>query len=191
MYISKKLLSKKICIVLVVLLGVLLFSGCNIKEKIGEKIVEGVFEKAVGDEVDLDIDGDEVTYKTEEGEMTFDSENGITFEGEEGKTVIYTDVSEWPEDMAASYLPKIKDAEISYLLNSDKYCMITVDNIDNEKYADYLEKVKDKGYSKDKFESTADDLNMYSGSSEEGVVVTLYYVPSSKSLQLTVEVKTE
>ena len=61
---------KKILICLLTFMLLFLFTGCGSKEKLGEKIAEKVFEEAGGG--DLDIEGDKVTIKGDNGEkVTF------------------------------------------------------------------------------------------------------------------------
>ncbi|HWT76889.1 MAG TPA: hypothetical protein VN258_19485 [Mobilitalea sp.] len=58
----------KLKLVIIAAVLLMLLSGCNLKKKIGESITEGVIEKASDGEVDVDINGDDITYSTDEGE---------------------------------------------------------------------------------------------------------------------------
>ena len=63
---------KKIsCILIIIILSTLL-TGCGARQKMEEKIAEKIIEQAVGD-ADIDIDGDEITIKTEDGDVSFGS----------------------------------------------------------------------------------------------------------------------
>jgi GTP cyclohydrolase I len=54
-------------VLLPILIIAIVATGCNMEEKIGEKIAEELIEKSAGDEVEVNIDGEDVTYTTEDG----------------------------------------------------------------------------------------------------------------------------
>ncbi len=178
---------RKIKLIAIIAATLLLMAGCNLDEKIGESITEGIIEKAVGDDIDLDVDGEDFTYKSEEGEITFDEEEGVTFEGEDGEVVAAGGEYDWPEDQAAKYLPKLDSGKISYIYNSTDSCMLILDEVTKEDYEAYVKAVSDDGYTNEKVESFAEDMSLYSGQTEEGIAVTVCFFNSETSMQINVD----
>jgi hypothetical protein len=72
------------CLVLLVALPLL--AGCGDSETVGERIAEEVAEQAGGEDVDIDVDGDDVTIESKDGDASF-STSGELPEG-------------WPDDLA-------------------------------------------------------------------------------------------
>jgi hypothetical protein len=179
---------RKIKFFAIILAVLLIMVGCNLKEKIGESITEGILDKAVGDDADIDINGGDITFKGEDGEeINFDDENGLTIEGEDGSIVASGGEYDWPKDQAADYLPKFKGGKITYIFNSETSCMLVIEETKKEDYEDYIKEAIDKGYNVDKAESSAEDMLLYSAKSEDGVAFTAYYVDSEGSLTLSVD----
>lgn len=175
---------RKMRVLIIIATMSLLMMGCNLEEKIGENITEGIIEKASGG--DLEVEGDNVTYSTDEGEMKID-EGGLTFEGEDGSVVSAGGEYEWPEDQAAEYIPKFEGGTISYIYNASDSCMLMIDGLKNDNYDDYIKEVMKKGYTEDKVESTAEDMMLYSGTSKDGVSIAVYFIPSEGSMQISVD----
>ncbi|MHB8129830.1 MAG: DUF6591 domain-containing protein [Mobilitalea sp.] len=179
---------RKIKFFAIILAVLLIMAGCNLKEKIGESITEGILDKAVGDDVDIDIDGGDISFKGEDGEeINFDDENGLTIEGEDGSVVASGGEYEWPDGQAADYLPEFKGGKITYIFNSETSCMLMIEETKTEDYEDYVKKAIDKGYNVDKTESSAEDMLLYAAKSEEGVSFTAYYVDSEGALTISVD----
>ncbi len=177
---------KRIGLVVMAVISMILLSSCNLKEKISESITENIIEKATDGEVDIDIDGDEISYSTEEGDFTVD-DTGMTIEGDDGTVIASGGEYEWPLDQAAEYLPKLGKGTISYILNGPDTCMLMVDDLELDDYKDYKEEIVDAGYINDTLESSAEDLEIYSGTSSDGVVVTVSFSQSEAMLQVTAD----
>ncbi len=161
-------------------------AGCNLKDKIGANITEELLEEAGGEDVEVEIDGDKVTYSTEEGEMKIDGDE-ITFEGEDGTVISAGTDNEWPKGDAAEYLPKLNSGVITYVMNGPESCMLMVDEVEEEDYDNYCKKIKDSGFTENQTESDAEGLKIYSGSNTKNVVATISYVPEEKGLQITLD----
>lgn len=171
----------------IIMLTLVLLSGCNLKQKIGENITEGIIEKATGGEVEVEIDGDEVTYQTEEGETVINTDDGFSIQSEDGTSILSGSEYEWPTEQAAAYLPKLDVGTVTYILNSDTSCMVSIENVTKEDYQGYKEAIAAAGYTKEKFESSAEDFEMYSGSAENGIIASVMYTPSASALQVTLD----
>lgn len=160
--------------------------GCNLGEKIGTKITEEMVEESLGEDAEVEIDGDKVNYSTEEGELSIDGD-AVTFEGEDGTVISSGTENEWPEGDAANYLPKLTSGVITYVMNGPEACMLMMEEITEEDYSQYLQEVKDAGYTENQTESVAEGLKIYSGSNKENAVATLSYVPEENSIQITLD----
>jgi hypothetical protein len=160
--------------------------GCNLGEKIGTKITEEMVEESLGEDVEVEIDGDKANYSTEEGELSIDGD-AVTFEGEDGTVISSGTENEWPEGDAANCLPKLTCGVITYVMNGPEACMLMVEEITEEDYSQYLQEVKEAGYTENQTESVAEGLKIYSGSNKENAVATLSYVPEENSIQITLD----
>lgn len=178
---------RKIISVLLILMMIVLMSGCNIKEKISESISEKLIEEAAGDGTDVDINGEDVTVSTDEGEFSIDDENGMTFEGEDGSIVQSGGEYEWPKDQAAAYLPKLNAGTVTYILNSAESCMLTVSEVSEKDYKKYKDDIIGEGYTNNTTESNAEDMLLYSGSTSDGVALTVFYTPSQETISITLD----
>lgn len=176
-------------VLLPILMIAIVATGCNMEEKIGEKIAEELIEKSAGDEVEVNIDGEDVTYTTEDGEVTFSSEDEDTFEieSEDGSVMQGGEDMKWPTDQAAAYLPSCSAGKVSYLMNSEESCIIIMDEVSQDDYDDYVQTIKDAGFTNNAVESTAEDMDLYSGSSADNIIVTVYISPSESVMQVTVD----
>jgi hypothetical protein len=178
---------RRIKLILVGIMMLILLSGCNLKEKISENITEGIIEKAAGGEVDVEINGDDVSYTTEDGEVTIDEDAGVNYEGEDGTVIASGGEYEWPVDQAAVYLPKLENGTITYLLNGPDACMLIVEDLTMEDYKSYKEAITGAGFTTDSMDSSAEDLEIYSGTSSEGIIATISYTESEGTIQITLD----
>jgi len=165
----------------------LILTGCKLKEKISENIVEGVLEKATGGEADIEVDGGDISYTDGEGEVTIKKDEGVIVEGEDGSVISSGSEYTWPEGQAADYLPKYEGGKITFIMNSQESCMIFIEGTNKDEYKSYVEKITDKGYSIDTVESAAEDMLLYYAKSEQEIAVSVCYVPSEKTLQITLD----
>jgi hypothetical protein len=183
---------RKIILLGLVMAAFLLMSGCHLKEKIGESITEKAVEKATGDEADIDIDDGDISIKGEDGsKVTVDEEEGLKVEGEDGSVVQSGGDYEWPEGQAADYVPKFDGGKITYIMNSDEAFMVYVEETKMDDYKDYVKKVTEKGFTNDKFESSASDMELYQATSGDGVIVTVSYMQEEVMLTITAEASKE
>jgi len=184
-------MSRKIIAFVITLAMILLLAGCNLDKKIGESITEGILEKASDEDIDIDLDGEDFSITTEDGEMNFDEDGGYTFEGEDGEVVTVSSDNEWPEGMAADLLPKLNKGTITYTMNLGNGCMVSIEEIEEDEYTAYLEKVKDAGFTEDEYETKSDDILAYSAYSDEKTYLSIYYTPSEKTLSITLTIEEE
>ena len=154
---------KKILICLLTFMLLFSFTGCGAKEKLEEKVAEKVFEEAGGG--DLDIDGDKVTIK-----------------GDNGEKVTFGD-NKWPTSELAKNIPEFKDGTVNGVLESADSIVITLESVKEEYVSAYWETIK-KDFPKDVYEMIATDFITISGSNDAGINISLVYM--SEVLAITV-----
>lgn len=107
--------------------------------------------------------------------------------GNEADTETNSDEYEWPEDQAGVCLPKLENGIITYVLNGPDTCMLKVEDIGPEEYRDYKDVIVEAGFTNEVLESSAENLEIYSGASVWDMLVTLSYDGSEETLQITIE----
>lgn len=164
---------KKIMIMILMMLLVVSLVGCGAKkkmeEKIGEAITEKMFEEAGGG--DIDIDGDEITITTEDGES-------VIF----GKT-------EWPTSDLAKSIPELKSGEVISVMETDGYLMISLEETSQKEFADYLDQIK-KDFVEDSYDIKSEEYLTYGGGNGKGVTISIIY-GADETLSITVAKEAE
>jgi hypothetical protein len=133
---------------------------------IGEKI----FENALGNNVD--INGDEVKIK-----------------GENGEEVTYGS-KKWPDSDLAKNAPKFEKGTIEGTFEDKKAIIIAIKDVKEADFNSYLDKIKEK-FPVDGSEYKAEDLITYSGSNDKEVTVYIALVISEKVMNIQIMDETE
>lgn len=158
---------KKILIMIVMMILAASLVGCGAKkkleEKIGEAITEKMFEEAGGG--DIDIDGDEITITTEDGE-----------------TAIFG-ATEWPTSDLAKSIPKLDSGNVVSVMETDDYVMISLEETPQKDFAHYLDKIKEE-YTEDSYDMKSEEYLTYGGSNGEGVTISIVY-GADKTVNIT------
>lgn len=163
---------RKLLIWFFLLVFVCSVTGCGLKEKAEQKateaVTEKILEKAGGDELkDVDIDGDKVTFKGEDGqEVSLGS-------------------SKWPDSGVAESIPEFKEGTVVGVMNSQDGAVISLENVKVDDFVQYLEGIK-AAYNVDAFETNADGYISYVASNSEGVGVLLQYGSQEQSLSISI-----
>lgn len=148
---------KKIFIGLLALILVLSFAGCGSREKAAEKAVEKML-KGAG--VDVDIDGDKVVIKGEDGqELTIGAD-------------------EWPTSDLAKSIPEFKGGKIVSVMEADDSLFIMVEEISDKEFTSYLEEIKED-FSEETYEMKTDTGLVYMAANGEDLSVMLTYEKDS------------
>mgnify|MGYP000848837672 CR=1 FL=1 len=155
---------KRISYIFIIIALSLALSGCGAKEKMQEKIAEKVIEHAVGDS-NMDIDGEEVTIKTEGGTYTL----GAT---------------EWPDTKLASKIPEFKKGKVANVMTSEAYFIVIVDEVSEKDFMDYYEKVKGE-FNEEPYETKSDDSIAYMGKNGEEISVILSYSMGDSTVSIS------
>lgn len=140
---------KRILIVLVTVFLVIGLVACGGRQSLQEAAAEKLIESMAGEGVDIDIDdgGDSVTIKTEEGE--------VTFEGDEGGMP-------WPSDKLPAGFPMLSGVTVTAVIDSGTGIIIGFEDC-NEKIADdYISAVKAAGWNI-KLDLDSEGLRMIAG----------------------------
>lgn len=148
---------KKFFPVLLTLLMILsiVLAGCGLKKKAEEAVAEKILSQA-GVNVDLDLKGDKIVVKGEDGEQL------IIGEGE------------WPSSDLAKSIPKLSAGKVTSVIEASDSLNIMIEEITDKEFTDYLEEIKET-FTENSFEASSDTGMMYSASNEEGIVVLLTY----------------
>lgn len=165
---------KKLVIILLVVFMTVAVGGCGAKEKMEEKVAEsvaeGIINKAVDGEGKVDIDGDKVTIKGKDGEeLSFGA-------------------AEWPNNGAARQIPQLSKGTVVSAMNSDQFCMIMLEEVEQEDFGRYLEEIKTQGFNNDSYEYTSDTAYTYSASKDDNTKIYLMYDSESKSVTINYEI---
>ncbi|MDF2949502.1 MAG: hypothetical protein K0R07_1536 [Sedimentibacter sp.] len=162
---------KKIIMIIALAVALLMLIGCGAKQKMEDKLAEKIVETALGGNVD--IDGEEVTIEGEDGAVTFGA-------------------GEWPDSDLAKIIPEFKDGTITSVVNSEGYVFIIMEEVGEDNFKDYLDKVKSK-FTEEAYESKFEDTIAYSATNTEGIAMIVSYTISDKvlSIQASIPEKTE
>jgi hypothetical protein len=155
---------KKLAYFLIILVLSSLLTACGAKQKMEEKIAEKVIEQAIGN-ADIDIDGDEMTIKTEDGEITF----GLT---------------EWPDSQLCGRIPELKKGKISSAMNSEAYMLVIIEEVEEDDFMDYYNGIKGD-FNQESYEAKSADSITYMGKSQEGISIMVSYEKGGKTATIT------
>ncbi|WP_312810634.1 DUF6591 domain-containing protein [Sedimentibacter sp.] len=153
---------RKVIFIVLLIVIVSMPAGCGARQKMEEKVTEKFVESVLGGNVD--IDGDEVTIKGEEGDVTFGG-------------------NEWPDSEIAKKIPEFKGGKISSSVKSDKYVLIIIEEAGEKDFNTYYEKAK-SDFGKDSYDAKYDDSISYTGSNDDGITIIITYNISDKNLSI-------
>lgn len=154
----------KVAIYIILIALILSLTACGAKQKMEEKITEKIVETAVGG--DVDIDGEEVTIKGENGEE-------VTVGG-----------TDWPSSDIADKLPEFKKGEITSAVSAEGYLLIIVEKVDDQDFIDYYKDIL-KNYTINSNISKSYNGLTYMGSDKEGTLISLVYNADEKTLNIS------
>ncbi|HZJ58140.1 MAG TPA: DUF6591 domain-containing protein [Clostridia bacterium] len=167
----RKLIILSICIAVL-----LSFVGCGYKrkveEKLANKITEGILDKVAGNNTNVNIEDDK-----------------ITIEGEDGSKLAIGS-SEWPEGKAADLIPEFKRGKIASTMDMGASCTIIVDDVERKDFDEYLQVIKDKGYTKDSMDMSTEELISYFASYEKDKsTISLGYTMETKEMMISITIQ--
>lgn len=125
---------KKILFLLVIVVMVVGLVACaNARENAVENILENILEKELGEKIDIEIDddGESFTIKTEEGEVSFESdESGIP----------------WPSDKLPGNVPELKGVKVVSVIDVGTGILISFEDCDKNTANAYIDQIKASGW---------------------------------------------
>lgn len=156
-YVRRDCMKKIVIWILMALLAITLI-GCGTKEKLevsaGEALAEKIIEDAGGG--DVDIDGDKVVIKGEDGqELTI---------GE----------GEWPSSDLAKSIPEFEEGKVVSVMEADGSLFIMVEEISEEDFTAYLEEIKEI-FTEETYEMSTGSGMMYAAGNGKDISVMLTY----------------
>jgi hypothetical protein len=159
----KKFLLAALVITLILTLGACKSPADLIGEKVGESIVEGITGS------DVDVEGDSVTIKGEDGEVVLG-----------GK--------EWPDNEIMKKIPKFTKGTIDSTMVSDETGgMINLTDVAQADYDAYVEEVKSAGFNVDAKTLEMDQVDSYYALNSENYAISLTYAADSSTFSILLE----
>lgn len=157
---------KKVFVIMLALLLTITMVGCKSPTEVAsEKIAEKVIEGAGGGKVD--IDGEKVTIKTEDG-------SEVLFGG-----------NEWPSDKLGKAIPKLTEGEVTYVANSDDMCMIIIEGVKVTEYEDYVQEAKASGYTQGEVNFSDNSTKTYMATNADEITLQITYLSESEEVSIT------
>lgn len=172
-------MKQRIVVLLTCILVLLCIGGCgksisdSISEKVSEEITEGIINSQTEDGSEVELDGDTVVITSGDGET------------------VSMGATEWPDGDVMKDIPKYKDGNVSYVMESEGYVLLTVDGTTYEEYEDYKEQIINKGFTEDSTEMNSTDSYYYGAANSSGLMVTLSFTTSDNVFSLQVFTSTE
>lgn len=164
---------KRIVVILISTLMMLSLASCGISDKVNEKVTEevteGVLNKVIGEGADIDIDGEKMTLKGEDGEE-------LSFGG-----------TEWPDSGAAALIPEFKEGTLVSSFNTETSCIIALEDVEKQDFERYLEEVKNLGYTNETVDFTMESTQSYTASSDDSSKISVTYDSESTGMSITFE----
>ena len=162
---------KKFIILLLILALICFVSvGCGAKEKLEEKAAEKLAEEMLeqGGAEDVDIDGDKVTIKGEDGEE-------VTVGG-----------GEWPKTDLAKSIPEFSKGKFASTMETSNYLMVSFEEVNEADAVAYIEKNK-PDFTLDNYESKSEDTISWVGANDDGLKLSLTLVDASFTIMLLLD----
>ena len=164
---------RKISTVFLVFFFMLSLASCGLSEKssedIADKLVEGIMDKAAGDEADIGYTDGKVTVKGKDGE------------------VVTVGETKWPAELAAvAEVPEFKAGNIISSLVTENTFMVAIEGVELKDFEEYVGIIKES-FVNDPSEMSSGDFYTYSASSDVALIY-VQYTPEDKTLAISTEI---
>lgn len=164
---------KKISIISLVFFFMLSLASCGLSEKssedIADKLVEGIMDKAAGDDADIDYKDGKVTVKGKDGEEVTVGE------------------TKWPAELAAAgKVPEFKTGNIISSLVTENTFMVAIEGVELKDFEEYVGIIKES-FVNDPSEMSSGDFHTYSASSDLALIY-VQYTTEDKTIAISTEI---
>ncbi len=113
-------------------------------------------------------------------------EGGITIKDKDGDITIGG--GKWPKGKAADNLPEFKHGKIISIVNANDSLMVLVEDVKENQYRDYVQQVKQKGYTEEQEEYEVQGYSLSYVASKGNAKVGVVYSVSTETLTITLEI---
>lgn len=146
--------------------------GCGKRKSLGDRAGEALAEKIIKEAGggDVDIDGDVVVVK-----------------GEDGEEAIFGE-TDWPTSDLAANIPKFESGKVVTVMEMNDSLLVFLEEVPQNDFMDYFEEIKEN-YTEESYEMKSEDSVTYGGS-KDGIGVSLIY-SNEKTLSITVSKMSE
>lgn len=171
---------------------VFLLSLSSCEKKMSKKIEENITEQILnttGEDINLDIDGDNISFDSEAGEFNFNGE-ALTITDEEGEKYSIGE-KVWPEGESADLIPEFTKGNIVSSINSSEMCMVMLEEVEEVDFKDYVDEINNLENTTDSSEYSFDDTMGYSANIKHDTIINIGYMSTDKELSITVQIISE
>lgn len=158
---------KKLGIIALAIMLVFSLTACNAREKAAEEVVEDIINDNSDSDVDVDIDGDTISVESDDEDFT------VTM----GDT-------DWPTGDVANMIPECKDGSVTYVLEMPNAVNISVSNISESEYEDYMARVQNAGFDQNVTTMDSEGSMMYMAADNDGNDFVLSYYPDEELMTI-------
>lgn len=158
---------KRLGIIALTVLLVFSLTACNAKEKAAEKAAEDIINSNSDSDVDVDIDDGTITVESD------DEDFSVTM----GDT-------DWPTGDVAKMLPECKDGTVTYVLEMTDAVNISVSEISESEYEDYLARVQNAGFDQNVTTMDSEGSLMYTATDSDGYNIVLSYYSAQELMTI-------
>ena len=167
----KKKLAIFICMSL--LLFTLTSCGKSLEDQISEGLTESLINSQLEDGASVDIDGDTVVV-----------------EGEDGESYSYGG-TEWPSSDVAKLIPKLNAGTVTYVMESEDYAMVTIEEVTEDDFVDYVSDLEAEGYTEEVTTMNSDGTKYYYAADTDGNNVAASYTEEDNSIYIQISAYVE
>lgn len=163
---------KRIGLLLLCAAMAMVLASCNLRQRAASAVQDRIMEKALGDNVEIDSNKEQVKIK-----------------GEDGEEIIFG-ADQWPDGKAARMVPEFKDGKVASVMSSDNYCLIVVEGSSEKEWQSYVGKLKAEGFDRSAMEYSDDNSKIYQGFTEDGHMA-MASVDREGNVSISVQVSTD
>lgn len=173
---------------------ILSFVGCGEKDKSARRITERDTVKdgkaterkgATGaDGAYMTTDGEKIIIQNEDGTKMVSDGDLLIIENDDGERTSIGG-KEWPKTDIMKNIPLLKEGKIVNVIESKDYVMISIEEISEKDFSQYINTVK-KSFTKEVFELNTDDAISFAGGNDKGFSTQLIHSRTDNTATITI-----